>query len=1338
MSKAKLTVKTPIKTTKTKEIMTADDYSHMELREYIYFRPDTYAGSEDKNDREEWLLVAADEDSVDKDSGSPSPQSVSSDSEIGEELPTNEIIIEQKVESKNKLRMSKRFISLPEVIDNIFNEILSNAADNIIKSTGTKFAGSAIEITMDSKTITIKNGGIPMPVEIHPETKVHVPEMVFGILNSSSNYNDSEERKVSGRNGVGAKLTNIFSKEFSIIVADSVRQKIYKQTWRENMTQKDQPIIDEYEGDPYVQVTYTLDFARFKYEEYPDEAVNLFARYAADVSFTCKTPVYFNGLEFKYFTWQEYGQLYFQDKIENCLVHYQWPEDVKTKIVRGLEMAADKHVLPYVELYILDTPDAGDTISFVNGRMSKEGGVHVNACLKELTTNLLTAMNNDTSKLTTRTKTIKKISRSASQLTKVKPKEAPKEDTIKLTAKDVKDHVTIILSCFLVNPKYKTQNKSCLSSPTPKFKIPVERFNIVKSWKLIVRLNNELRAKELLLLKKSDAGGKLLSKLEKGEHANWAGGQKRMECTLCVTEGDSGAAFAIHMISAMEETNGMGKNLMGYIPLRGKVLNCMKASAGKQSDNQILNRVKKMLGLDDLVDYTIDENYKKLNYGSVLIMTDADDDGKHITGLLLNFFYVRFLSLLRRGCIALLRTPVIRLTRGKEVRKFYTIADYKEWQNNDPEAKFNWDVKYCKGLGSSNAQEIREDFTDLRKVKFLYDDSTPEVMSLAFHKDCADARKRWISEWEKTLKISTSEMIPISEFMENEFIEYSVVNLRRAIPHIMDGFKPSQRKVLWGCLLKWSSGNKPINGLGRNNKRSKLGQLSSFIEGETQYHHGPTSMQGTIVKMTQDFVGSNNLRYLVPDALLGSRNLGGKDAVQARYAFTYPDWWLSYVFRKEDVSLLNILNEDGENIEPEFMLPILPLQLINGTNGIATGSSTRIPNCNPIDVINCLRALITNKEMPPLIPWYRGFKGTIEIVKQDPRIAKEKSLIEKRVTQYQDGLTDNILTPEEMATQIQLENRENPRNPIPNEIPEVHDIDEDVKDDINIPEEFKLDVTNTFGNRGIQDQYAVITTGKFNISGNKIVVTELPIGLWTHDYWSFLHNLRCERQIMSFTDHSTTESVKFEILGFKDPTITTLRLQTKISMSNMVLLSCEGHPIRYNTLYDILRIFYNLRLPYYSKRKEYLLQRFTEDMKKKTDKMRFIQAYIDKKIRIKNRNDTEVLKKLEELNLPVNMLNTALKSLTKEKIAELQSEIDREQQIYKILETKTPEQLWLDDLDEFEQEYSKHYNADGSAKIVKRHMKKRKGKEKVEQSEEPEEAEESIEESDNEEENIEE
>src|SRR3990167_7103785 len=172
-------------------------------------------------------------------------------------------------------------IRLPSGLAQTFLEIVSNAVDNVSKSKQIKMRCSPVEITMDEKIITVKNYGPPIPIEIHPNYDMFVPQLIFGELDSGSNFKKDVIRNGCGRNGLGAKLTNIFSKLFSIHCENADTKLQYTQHWWDIARQHTEPEIDKFEGDESsVTVRYELDFERFCYEEYDNEALELFMRYA--------------------------------------------------------------------------------------------------------------------------------------------------------------------------------------------------------------------------------------------------------------------------------------------------------------------------------------------------------------------------------------------------------------------------------------------------------------------------------------------------------------------------------------------------------------------------------------------------------------------------------------------------------------------------------------------------------------------------------------------------------------------------------------------------------------------------------------------------------------------------------------------------------------------------------------------------------------------------------------------------------------------------------------------------------------------------------------------------
>jgi DNA topoisomerase-2 len=157
----------------------------------------------------------------------------------------------------------------------------------------------------------------------------------------------------------------------------------------------------------------------------------------------------------------------------------------------------------------------------------------------------------------------------------------------------------------------------------------------------------------------------------------------------------------------------------------------------------------------------------------------------------------------------------------------------------------------------------------------------------------------------------------------------------------------------------------------------KVAQLTGFISDKTCYHHGEQSLNMAIVNMAQRFVGSNNINILMPSGQYGTRLLGGKDHASPRYIFTYLNPIIRKVFREEDDPILNYLDDDGIPVEPEYYLPIIPMVLVNGAEGIGTGFSTQILPYNPLDIIDNIKNMMDDKPLKELKPYFHGFKGKI-------------------------------------------------------------------------------------------------------------------------------------------------------------------------------------------------------------------------------------------------------------------------------------------------------------------------------------------------------------------------
>lgn len=256
---------------------------------------------------------------------------------------------------------------------------------------------------------------------------------------------------------------------------------------------------------------------------------------------------------------------------------------------------------------------------------------------------------------------------------------------------------------------------------------------------------------------------------------------------------------------------------------------------------------------------------------------------------------------------------------------------------------------------------------ETHEIDFEWDAKADDMIDMAFAKKRVDDRKLWLLGMEHGVYVNYDvDRISYDTFINRELILFSHADNERSIPHFMDGFKPSQRKVMFGCFK-------------RNLKQEiKVAQLAGYISEHSAYHHGEVSLTMTIIGMAQNFVGSNNINLLSPCGQFGTRLMGGKDAASPRYVFTKLEAITRRIFHPDDDALLEYLDDDGQSIEPSYYVPIIPMVLVNGSEGIGTGWSTSIPTYNPREIINNLRLMIAGEQPVEMHPWFRGFKGEIQ------------------------------------------------------------------------------------------------------------------------------------------------------------------------------------------------------------------------------------------------------------------------------------------------------------------------------------------------------------------------
>jgi DNA topoisomerase-2 len=876
-------------------------------------------------------------------------------------------------------RIVKKNIKYVPALYKIFDEIIVNAFDHTKNDSTCDTI--KVSIDKDKNEISVLNNGKGIDIEIHAQHKIYVPELIFGELLTSTNYDDNEARTTGGRNGYGAKLTNIFSTKFIVETVDEERKRQFYQEFTDNMSKRTKPKITDYKQKSYTQITFIPDLKKFSLSELSDDIVNLFKKRVYDIAgLGEKLKVYYNDKKIETNNFKKYISLYYPDDDVFFDEQERWKVGVIYKPDNNFEQK-----------------------SFVNGICTYKGGSHTEYVMKGI-------------------------------IKKVKEAILKKNKELKIKDETIKENLIIFIDSTIINPAFSSQTKEELKTKQADFGSIYEMnekilAKIIKSG-LVQQIIDLAKLKDQVILKNTD--GKKTNNIRgipKLEDAEWAGTKKSTQCRLILTEGDSAKGLAMAGRSAIAD----GNCKYGVFPLKGKLLNVREATAKQLLENEEIINIKKILGLQHNKEYL---STSELRYSSVIIFSDQDYDGFHIKGLVMNFFHHFFPSLIKLNFLHALSTPIVKAVKGKESKIFYNLTQYEDWKHKiDPN---NWHIKYYKGLGTSNKDEAKEYFTDIENKLIKYswanksifneivneeieeddksvcdsvkskrksskkskttsvDDQQKEhicfdAITLAFDKKRADDRKEWLMRYDRNKIIQNDiKEVPIYDFVHRELIHFSNDDINRSIPNIIDGLKPSQRKVQYGSVLRK---------LFKKQDEIKVAQLSGFISEKTSYHHGEASLQGTIVGMAQNFVGANNLNLLHPSGMFGSRLLGGKDSASARYIFTYLAEWNRLIFRPEDDPILTYLNDDGLSIEPEYYVPIIPVVLVNGAQGIGTGFSTTILQYNPLQIIDNILLMMDNKSVKEMYPWFRGFKGKVEKVengfniKGNYKIDKENSKV---------------------------------------------------------------------------------------------------------------------------------------------------------------------------------------------------------------------------------------------------------------------------------------------------------------------------------------------------------
>ena len=567
----------------------------------------------------------------------------------------------------------------------VVDEVISNSCDEYRRKDNMGLTELRVSISKETGEITVRdNGGIP--IVKHKEAGVYVPEFIFGRLRTSSNYDDNEDRNVIGMNGVGSSLCNVFSTYFEIESADGKNE--FHRSWSNNMEtlNDDLKVTKCNKKTHFTQTRFKLDFSRFETDlnTFDDDFINIIHKRCIDAA--AANPglkVVFNDTEewlFKKF--DEYIDLY-----SNLL-------NIQDKIYFNNDLCT---------AWIF--PDSSIDIGFVNGAECSKG-THMRALRNEINQTVVEFLT--------------------------------KKDKLKdLTTRGVDGKYSVFIDINVSNPTYDSQTKETLTTPIDKF----SKDEKIK-WEVDDKFLNKICKSEIVSLvrdwykqKTAAEDERALRKinretskgLKRPDKYITCSSRKKNERQLWVFEGDSAKAGF---------RGGRNPEIQAGYTMRGVPLNCYGATPLQIMKNEVFNDLVTILGLKWGKEFNVND----LNFGKIVISTDADVDGDKIASLLLLFFN-NWPELIDKGIVCRSVSPIIISRKGKDCKKFYTMDEFKA----EEKKLKGYSHKYAKGLGGLSNQESKEMYQEPKFLYFKKDEAADSMFRKWFAKGDSETRKQMLN-----------------------------------------------------------------------------------------------------------------------------------------------------------------------------------------------------------------------------------------------------------------------------------------------------------------------------------------------------------------------------------------------------------------------------------------------------------------------------------------------------------------------------------------------------------------------------------------------------------------
>lgn len=602
---------------------------------------------------------------------------------------TSQESIQNFIFDSDENKMTMKDVTYSPAMLKLFDEILSNSCDEFRRKDNMGLTKVIVSLDMANGEISITDDG-GIPVVMHKEAKMYVPEFIFGQLRTSSNYDDTEDRNVVGTNGLGSVLTNIFSKSFSVTTCDKKNQICVE--WKDHMSKKEISKVAKC-SDHYTTINYELDFSLFdgyKLNGYTEDFALMAEKRcidaaAANIGLKVEFTLYNNGCKqrnskWKFNKFEDYMELYddFYDK--SCVISLK-----------------DKQKQIWI------CPDSTIDVAFVNGAECSRG-THIKAVRYP-------------------------VGHAVSEILKKKHK-------IEVTNKGIDNKYGIFGIFDISNPTYSSQTKRELTvaqenfyKDGSEFVIPDDFLKKVQKSEIIDLVvdwyKKKTEAEDQAKIRKLNREAKKLLRSDKFINCT---SKKVKEKELWVYEGDSAHSGA--RMARNPQTQATYR-------MRGVPLNCIGMTATQVMKNQVFNDIVNIIGLQ----WGQYNKLEDLKFGKFIITSDADYDGDKIASLLL-VFANHFPELFDQGFIYRVVTPIITATKGKDHRVYYTREEY----DKDAKKLKGYVIKYLKGIGTQTSADTKEMMSNPKLIQFTKDDMADIMLKKWFGKGVAAERKSMLKE----------------------------------------------------------------------------------------------------------------------------------------------------------------------------------------------------------------------------------------------------------------------------------------------------------------------------------------------------------------------------------------------------------------------------------------------------------------------------------------------------------------------------------------------------------------------------------------------------------------